>query len=386
MNLGGVKFVIVAENLRIGGVQRLLIDETYQFLAWNCNPHVVSLSSKLLGDHLPDLDQEFQPSKKLDITYLNANKAEQIKYFYKLMREKDSSRVFITHSTTGAALLRICSLMSFKKVLIILQIHQLITLSDKRQQSKRLLYSMCADQVLFSSNQFLLEWKLLITKRKYLKLMYRKSLKFDRMGVYLPRLTSHDFRKKQLCDTDVPHLIFLSRVTSWKGFEKFKAITNQFASSEIHTLAMTASNYRKDIFNPDEFNSDYSHIIFNSSVTSLKLNIGSVHLYPSDYGPNIKYPQSIGMNVLEMISQGIPSLISKEGFESWPELRESELVKVVDWTNTDEVSRTVESSRKLSGQIRNKEFENLSEAISIENHCHRLVNLMQAFPQWSAQR
>jgi hypothetical protein len=92
------------------------------------------------------------------------------------------------------------------------------------------------------------------------------------------------------------------------------------------------------------------------------------------------------MNVLEMISQGIPSLISKEGFESWPELRESELVKVVDWTNTDEVSRTVESSRKLSGQIRNKEFENLSEAISIENHCHRLVNLMQAFPQWSAQR
>jgi len=149
---------------------------------------------------------------------------------------------------------------------------------------------------------------------------------------------------------------------------------------------MTASNYRKDIFNPDEFNSDYSHIIFNSSVTSLKLNIGSVHLYPSDYGPNIKYPQSIGMNVLEMISQGIPSLISKEGFESWPELRESELVKVVDWTNTDEVSRTVESSRKLSGQIRNKEFENLSEAISIENHCHRLVNLMQAFPQWSAQR
>jgi glycosyltransferase involved in cell wall biosynthesis len=201
------------------------------------------------------------------------------------------------------------------------------------------------------------------------------------MGVYLPRLSSSDFEKKQLCKTDVPHLIFLSRVTSWKGFEKFKSLTVQYSSPNIHTLAMTASNYRKDIFDPDEFNTDQSHVIFNSSVTSLQLNVGSVHLYPSDYGPNIKHPQSIGMNVLEMISQGIPSLISKEGFESWPELQETELVKVVDWNNTEEVLSTIESSRKLSSQRRREEFEKLSEAISIENHCRRLVNLMQSFPQ-----
>jgi len=381
MNLGGRSFVIVAENLRIGGVQRLLIDESYQFLAWDSNPQIVSLAPKMPGDHLPDLDEEFKPSKKLNITYLSANKARQISYFYKLMRKKESSRVFITHSTTGAALLRISAILALKRIIIILQIHQLITLSDKRQQSKRILYSMCANYVLFSSNQFLLEWKLLINKKKYSKLVYRKRLKFDRMGVYLPRLSSSDFEKKQLCKTDVPHLIFLSRVTSWKGFEKFKSLTIQYSSSEIHTLAMTASNYRKDIFHPDDFNTDQSHVIFNSSVTSLQLNVGSVHLYPSDYGPNIKHPQSIGMNVLEMISQGIPSLISKEGFESWPELQETELVKVVDWNNTEEVLSTIESSRKLSSQRRREEFEKLSEAISIENHCRRLVNLMQSFPQ-----
>jgi hypothetical protein len=357
MNLGGRSFVIVAENLRIGGVQRLLIDESYQFLAWDSNPQIVSLAPKMPGDHLPDLDEEFKPSKKLNITYLSANKARQISYFYKLMRKKESSRVFITHSTTGAALLRISAILALKKILIILQIHQLITLSDNKQQFKRILYSMCANYVLFSSNQFLLEWKLLINKKKYSRLIYRKRLKFDRMGVYLPRLSSSDFEKKQLCKTDVPHLIFLSRVTSWKGFEKFKSLTIQYSSSEIHTLAMTASNYRKDIFNPDEFNTDQSHVIFNSSVTSLQLNLGSVHLYPSDYGPNIMHPQSIGMNVLEMISQGIPSLISKEGFESWPELQDSELVKVVDWNNSEEVLKTIESSRKLFSQCRREEFE-----------------------------
>ena len=381
MNLGRRDFVIVAENLRIGGVQRLLIDESYQFLAWGSNPHIVSLTSKMPGDHLPDLDEEFKPNQKLNITYLSGNKARQISYFCKMMRKKESPRVFITHSTTGAALLRVASILALKKTLIILQIHQLITLSDKRQQFKRILYSMCANYVVFSSNQFLLEWKILIDQKKYLKHIYRKRLEFDRMGVYLPRLTSSDFEKKQLCKSDVPHLIFLSRVTSWKGFEKFKSLTNQYSSSEIHTLAMTASNYRKDILNPDEFNTDKSHVIFNSSVTSLQLNLGSVHLYPSDYGPNIKHPQSIGMNVLEMISQGIPSLISKEGFESWPELRETELVKVVDWNNTEEVLRTIESSRKLSSQRRREEIERLSEAISIEDHCRRLVNLMQSFPQ-----
>ncbi len=220
MNLRGLNFVIVAENLRIGGVQRLLIDEAYQFLAWDSNPHIISLSAKLSEDHLPDLDQEYPPSSKLNITYLNAAKAVQIKYFYKLMREKDAPRVFITHSTTGAALLRICSLLTFKKALIILQIHQLISLSDEKQQLKRFLYSMCANHVLFSSNQFLLEWELKIRKRKFLKLFYRKSLRFDRMGVYLPRLASPNFTRQQLCKTDVPHLIFLSRVTSWKGFER----------------------------------------------------------------------------------------------------------------------------------------------------------------------
>lgn len=380
MNLGGLNFVIVADNLRIGGVQRLLIDESYQFLEWNGHPHIISLAAKMPGDHLPDLDEQFKPSKKLNITYLSSSKTEQVSYFYKLMRTKEAPRVFITHSTTGAALLRVSSILALKKILIILQIHQLITLSDKTQRFKRILHSMCANYVHFSSNQFLLEWKLLINRRIYSKLIYRKRLKFDRMGVYLPRLSSSDFEKKQLCKTDVPHLIFLSRVTSWKGFEKFISLKNQYSSSEIHTLAMTASNYRKDIFNPDEFNTDQSHVIFNSSVTSLQLNLGSVHLYPSDYGPMVKYPQSIGMNVLEMISQGIPSLISKEGFESWPELQDTELVKIVDWNNVEEVLRTIESSRKLSSQRRREEFEKLSQSISIEDHCRRLVNLMQSFP------
>jgi len=381
MNLNKKNFIIIAENLRIGGIQRLLLDEAYQFLEWDANPKIISLSPALPGDHIPDLDQDFSLSKKLHITYLNSEKTEQIKYFYKLIRKYDGPRIFIAHSITGAMLIRICALLSFKKVLIILQIHQLISLSDKKQQLKRLFYSMCANQIHFSSNQFLLEWEFIIRKRRFLNIIYRKKLHFDRMGVYLPRLVSPEFSKYQLCKENVPHLVYLSRVTTWKGFEKFKLIATKFASTKLHALAMTASNFRQEIFNPEEFNSDNLHVVLNSSVTSLQLNEGSIHLYPSDYGPNIRYPQSIGMNVLEMISQGIPSLISGEGFESWPELCESELVKVVDWSDDEEISRTIEASTKLSSQIRRSESQRLSAAISIEDHCHRLANLMTAFPQ-----
>jgi hypothetical protein len=173
--------------------------------------------------------------------------------------------------------------------------------------------------------------------------------------------------------------MFLSRVTSWKGFEKFKAITQQFASEELHTVAITSSNYQTEILDPREFDTDKSHIVFNLSVASLQINAGSVHLYPSDYGPVVKYPQSIGMNVLEMISQGVPSLISSEGFDSWPELRDSPLVKVVDWNNTEEVARIVYESIGLSTKNRDREFKKLARVISIESHCGRLAQLMHAF-------
>lgn len=379
MSVYGLEFVIVAENLRIGGVQRLLIDEAYQFMEWNSNPQIISLAPKLLGDHLPDLDLEFQKSNSLKITHLESKKIDQFKFFYKFIKKKATPRIYITHSTTGAALIRIASWFAFKKVLVILQIHQLISLSDKSQQRKRIIYSMFANFVRFSSNQFLLEWKLLLSKKRILKMFYRKDLQFDRMGVYLPRLESLDYSKRAFCVEDVPHLIFLSRVTSWKGFEKFKAITKQFASDGLHTVAMTSSNYQKGILNPSEFNSDKSHVLFNSSIVSLKINAGSVHLYPSSYGPDVKYPQSIGMNVLEMISQGVPSLISSEGFDSWPELKDSELVKVVDWNNTEEVSLKVEESLNLSIEDRICESIKFSKVISIESHCGKLAELMQAF-------
>jgi hypothetical protein len=162
------------------------------------------------------------------------------------------------------------------------------------------------------------------------------------MGVYLPRLNSPDFTKKTICEDEVPHLIFLSRITSWKGFEKFNKITQHFAKDKLHTLAITASNYDTEIFNPGEFVANNSHINFNLSIVSLKLTPGSIHLYPSDYGTTVNYPQSIGMNVLEMISLGIPSLISSEGFESWPEFKGSVLVRVVDWSNDLEIKQVVQ--------------------------------------------
>jgi trehalose-6-phosphate synthase len=79
------------------------------------------------------------------------------------------------------------------------------------------------------------------------------------------------------------------------------------------------------------------------------------------------------MNVLEMIASGIPSLISEEGFESWPELRDSLLVQVVNWDSKIEVDKAITSALNLSIEERRVATDKLLEVISIEQHVNRII-------------
>jgi hypothetical protein len=61
---------------------------------------------------------------------------------------------------------------------------------------------------------------------------------------------------------------------------------------------------------------------------------------------------SIGLNVLEFLVLGVPSLISKEDFLTFPELRNCELLKTSDWNDLEEIEQDliVLNSKKESGQ------------------------------------
>lgn len=367
------EFLFIVENMRIGGIQRLVLDECYRLIQLGYQASIISLSPRLMDDSILEVDSEFPLVQKISITYLESNKLFQLKHFCKLIRSNPSGKLITSHSASAVPLLRFVSVIQRKKIKLTLYIHQLMTLSDAKQKMKRFVYSLFANEIAFSSNQFLLDWNVELDRSKFHWVFYKKKMQFDRMGVYLPRLEWGKLNGKEVCESRVPHLIFMSRISTWKGSKDFTEICDRNLNQNLHAIAFVSPSSRKELFDPIEFSSETAHVLYARGLTNTLIDPYSIHIYPSNYGPKVRFPQSIGMNVLEMIACGIPSLISEEGFESWPELRDSLLVQVVNWDSTIEVDKAITSALNLSIEERRKATEKLLKTISIEQHVDRIV-------------
>jgi hypothetical protein len=371
----GVKNIyLVIDNMKIGGIQRLLLDEYYQLCEWGFSPKIICLSLPVDEDNILDIDHSFPLLENIQIAFLKPKKIYQIRYFIKNIMRSNKLGVFISHSTSGAFVIKVSSILTLKKVTVLLFIHQLLTLSSKSQTIKRVIYSLFATKLLFSSKQFLLEWNKVIENSNLLRLLPVKPQEFVRMGVYLPRLGWSGWTKKQVCKENTPNLIFLSRQTKWKGFEKYLQIISSLYYNKVCALIFKINYKTKNESDSFYDKKMVSHTVLNGGVTSVVINPKSVHIYPSDYGPKVQHPQSIGLNVLEMITQRIPSIISLENFESWPEFQNSVLIRPVDWNNSTSVLNEILISLELSEQVKQLESEKLSLVVCISNHCLKLIH------------
>ena len=119
-----------------------------------------------------------------------------------------------------------------------------------------------------------------------------------------------------------------------------------------------------------------NHAFYSKSPASFKYPSKSLHIYPTNYGDSVKYPQSIGMNVLEFLALGVPSLISIEGFQSWPELEKSVLIETCNWFNPLEVDKKANKLLNVDEASARDESLKLRESISIERHVTNLVTQM----------
>ena len=77
--------------------------------------------------------------------------------------------------------------------------------------------------------------------------------------------------------------------------------------------------------------------------------------------------------MLEFIALGIPNLISQESFLTFPELRNSPLVQVVNWESLRDVEIAFEKAKSLDAEERWKEAKSLLGAISIDNHMDTIL-------------
>lgn len=367
-----LKPFIIADNLRFGGIQRMVLDEAYQFESMGISPKIIILSKPILEDNILRVDHLLNENSKLDITFLRPNKLFQLIFFCKLHYFIKSSGIFVCHSTSAAFLLKISSLLVFKKSIVLLFIHQLLSLSDTKQKHKRIFYSMFANKILFSSRQFLCEWNHIIGSSHLFKIYKRRPQEFIRMGVYLPRLMPYNKLSRLIEFDEKPSLIFLSRTTKWKGLDRYIDVCNNVEFQDLNYLLFLVGNEEKTFL--ELFSHPMSVLTVKGlGINSIAVHKNSIHLYPSFYGVDVKHPQSIGMNVLEMISQGVVSLISNDDLSTWPEFKNSNLVRIVDWDNSSGVIQEIKTSLNLDSSVRLEEVKRLLNVISIESHCRSLI-------------
>jgi hypothetical protein len=69
----------------------------------------------------------------------------------------------------------------------------------------------------------------------------------------------------------------------------------------------------------------------------------------------------------------VPSLISKEGFQSWPELEKSILIETCSWSNPTEVESKLNKLISVNKSSARAESLRLREFISIDKHVTNLV-------------
>ena len=370
-----LKIVFLVDSIRIGGVERLCFDECYELMDQKIEHEILCLTDNIIPEEsVLKIDQNYSKLKDIKLTFIGKNRFQQILNMKKLLnRDKDYLIKIISHSTRGAFVSRISAILNFRKLHITLFIHQLMNLSDFRQKIKRIFHSLFANEITSSSIQFKFAWEEFVESNIFLKIFYRKKVDFNRMGVHLPRLKNSSKNQVFACSQKTLHLLFMSRITAWKGYPIYNNVCNLMEPIGTHGIVISNENTRKNIFDKSQYESIRNHYLPNTGIANLKFEFEIIHLYPTNYGPGIQHPQSIGMNVIECLGLGIPSIISHDDYETWPEFKKSPLVRIVNWQNEKETLEILQELVALPGEIKKEHTILLEEVISIKNHVNQIL-------------
>lgn len=366
---------IVLDNLRVGGIQRLALDEAYGLRRNGRDVSLIVLEEEEVPlDDIREIDGLYFEQFKLNIIFVPKGKLKQVIWFFNFTRLRKPKIVFC-HSAKGIGLARIASLALRKKLYIVGFLHQLATLSSTKQRLKRMLFFSMANQIRASSKQFILELDAVYGERSIVKKYMNKKLCFDRMGVDLARIDWLQVSQNLISVVDKPALIFNSRVTDWKGFRTFLDLARNLGNDFQYILITSRMVHQSELI-ADFAQLPTAKVYHGKSVAHFLWTVPALHIYPTNYGKRVKFQQNIGLNVLECLALGIPSVISSEGFETWPELRNSKGIFLTDWVMQD-ISNSIKDLFKSSLVLQPSTNNSFRRLISIEQHLNLIVNLLK---------
>ena len=363
---------IVVQNLKIGGFQRVALDEAYAFSSKGFRVVLVVLE-QLEKDYAKsfyireiDLIEKFE----IQLSVVSGNRRQQLISFRSLIRNSDFNQYYISHNLRASVLIRLASIISARKVQIYTVIHQIPSLSDRTQRFKRFLYARSSNKLFIFSAAALEDWNKRINSNSFLKMLYRsKNIELLRNGVFFGRINIEP-TFMTASQTRELRMIFIGRPTFWKGIGTVLALarTELLSKSKV-VLYLPYANDSLFQNLPDSLTSRLE-IVIGKTFKDYVPRLGDVHLYPADYGSS-EFIESISINCLEMASVGVPSCVTKGGLATWPEFSNNEIVKEIEWVNLSEAAQIILNCSQI--QFSDLELEKVRDFISIKNHINTLV-------------
>jgi len=189
-----------------------------------------------------------------------------------------------------------------------------------------------------------------------------------RNGIFLPRLpVLADSTNLKL----MPRLVYLGRNTSWKGVSTFLEVAAHPKLANFDLLFMVPDSKDIDLSDISSQVRNRTTVVAGKSIAAYVPRAGDVHLYPANYGESAKFVESVSLNCLELACLGVPTLLTKDGLGTWPDLAQFNIFYETDWSDIDAVANQV--LRVSQNQLATNEIVEISSVIDIKNQIANLL-------------
>ena len=370
------KIIIVVENLKMGGVQRIALDEAYGFASKEISVTLISLEdfSVDLSDSFLNGEKDLISQYNLIIKSSSGKRLDQLLYFRSLLKSFDWSTHIISHSLRGTVLIWFAKFSCRKNLRVHTVIHQLPSLSAPVQRFKRFIYALFSNDLYAFSLAAKSDWEHKIRSSILLRFFFRKKpITLLRNGVFLKRLPVKSDESSAHRSSNI-RLIFLGRPVKWKGVIKVLELLG--TERLISATAMFYFPYDNQQLFSDVSTQirDRTTMVFGKTIRDYSPQIGDVHLYPVDYGNGGAFVESISLNCLEMLALGVPSCVTKDGLGTWPELSNHVLISEVDWSDLDKTAEKIFESHAV--RCSDTELMSARAIASIDGHIEQLIKIL----------
>ncbi len=364
---------IFLDNLRIGGFQRLALDQAYA-LGDRGSQTLLYVLDDLPTNGVPnflDAERHLLEQKNVSVISIGKSRRRQLLEMYKILKRNSSPTLLLSHSLRATFLLRLASLVSQKQLRVITTIHQLPTLSETRQRWQRFLYAQSTWRLLAYSTAVKDDWDARISRSLFFKLLIKpKDIEVLRNGIYLNRLPKN---VSNSTETDKRRLVYLGRNTSWKGVGTFLEIAAHQALQDFEILFMIPDSNDLDLQNIPLATRRRIRIVSGKPISSYSPRRGDVHLYPASYGVEAKFVESVSLNCLELACLGVPSILTKNGLATWPDLASDSIFYETEWSNSSNVVSMILEVSKIN--YSENQIENIKSKVDIQNQISKLISL-----------